>query len=87
MEENGYETVNELRGQALKHVVPNSELDYEIGPPAKINEELCRGCGICAKIAFCRAISMQTGKAAVKPEMCECCGLCASLCPVNAISF
>ncbi|HHU22110.1 MAG TPA: 4Fe-4S binding protein [Clostridiales bacterium] len=87
MEENGYETIGQIRGQALKYIVPNSELDYAIGPAAKVNPELCRGCGTCAKIAFCRAIELRDRKAKVDPERCECCGLCASLCPTNAIYF
>ena len=87
MENNGYETIDDMRGQALKYIVPNSALDYAIGPPAKINPDLCRGCGTCAKIAFCRAIEMQGKLAVVKEENCECCGLCASLCPAKAISF
>ena len=87
METNGYETIDDMRGKTLQYVVPNSELDYSIGPPAKINADLCRGCGTCAKIAFCRAIEMQGRVAVVKEENCECCGLCASLCPAKAISF
>ena len=87
MEENGYSTIDDMRGQSLNYLVPNSALDPAIGPPAKINPDLCRGCGTCAKIAFCRAIEMQGKLAVVKEEKCECCGLCASLCPVKAISF
>lgn len=87
MEQNGYESIEDMRGKALRYVVPNSALDYAIGPPAKINPELCRGCGTCAKIAFCRAIEMQGRLAVIKEENCECCGLCASLCPAKAISF
>lgn len=87
METNGYETIGDMRGKTLQYIVPNSALDYAIGPAAKIDPDLCRGCGICAKIAFCRAIEMQGRLAVVKEENCECCGLCASLCPVKAISF
>lgn len=87
MEDAGYASIQEMRGRALKYIIPNSELDSTIGPPAKIDPNRCKGCGNCARIAFCRAIEMQGGVATVKEENCECCGLCASLCPAKAISF
>lgn len=87
MEDNGYTSLDDLRGQALNYVIPNSTLDYAIGPAAKVNPSLCRGCGACARIAFCRAIELHRKTAVVNPQLCECCGLCASLCPANAISF
>ena len=87
MEEQGYETIADMKGLALKHEIPVSELDYAIGPPAKVDPEKCVGCGSCAKIAFCRSISLSEGKAHVDGTLCECCGLCASVCPKNAISF
>lgn len=87
MEDQGFLSIADLQGRALRHLVPNSALDPAIGPPAKVDPGLCRGCGTCAKIAFCRAIRMDGKLAAVDPGLCECCGLCASLCPVGAISF
>ena len=87
MEDHHYETIDAMRGKTLKYIVPNSALDYAIGPPAKIDPNKCRGCGTCAKIAFCRAIELQGKLAVVNEEYCECCGLCASLCPAKAISF
>lgn len=87
MEKNGYASLEEMRGLALKYVIPNSELDYAIGPAAKVDPARCKGCGTCARIAFCRAIEIQGRTAVVDSGKCECCGLCASLCPAGAISF
>lgn len=87
MENQGYETISDMRGLALKYEIPVNELDYQIGPAAKVDPDRCNGCGICEKIAFCRSISMVEGKARVDEELCECCGLCQSLCPKKAISF
>lgn len=87
MEAHGYGTVDAMRALALRYVVPNSALDYAIGPPARVDETRCRGCGACTKIAFCRALRLENGTARVEPSLCECCGLCASLCPAGAISF
>lgn len=87
MDEYGYQSIEDMRGLALKNLINNSELDPSIGPPAKIDTSRCIGCGICERIAFCRAISMQNNKAVVENSLCECCGLCASVCPKNAIYF
>lgn len=87
MEEQGYETIADMKGLALKYEVQGGELDYAMGPKAVIDTEKCVGCGSCEKIGFCRAITMENKKAAVDKELCESCGLCASLCPKKAISF
>lgn len=87
MEEQGYDSIADMKGLALKYEIPVNELDYTIGPPAKVDPEKCVGCGICEKIAFCRSIHLSGGKAQVEEELCECCGLCASVCPRKAISF
>lgn len=87
MEEQGYKNIPDMRGLALKYEVPNSELDYAMGPKAKVDETKCVGCGVCSKIAFCRAIEFAENKAKICGELCESCGLCASLCPRSAISF
>ena len=87
MEEQGCKNIPDMRGLALKYEVPNSELDYAMGPKAKVDETKCVGCGVCSKIAFCRAIELVEKKAKICGELCESCGLCASLCPRSAISF
>lgn len=87
MESEGYETIADMRGLTLDCIVPNSELDWRIGPPAKVDVELCNGCGLCERLAFCRAITLSGKKAFVDAAKCECCGLCASVCPRSAIRF
>lgn len=87
MDENGYNTIQDMRGLALAHIIPNSELEPHIGPPAKIDASCCVGCGACAKISTCQAITVVSGRAVVDEGQCECCGLCASVCPCAAISF
>ena len=87
MEEQGYETIDDMRGLSLQYEVQGNELDYAIGPKAHVDAEKCVGCGSCAKIGFCRAITMKEKKAIVDCGLCESCGLCASLCPRNAITL
>lgn len=87
MEQQGYAGIEAMRGLALGHVVGNKDLEPVIGPPAKVDAEKCTGCGSCARIAFCRAITMQDKRPQVDAALCECCGLCASVCPRKAIGF
>ena len=53
-----------------------------------INEQWCKGCGIC--VAFCpkEALFMdEKGKAKKEKEKCTACGICETFCPDFAISL
>ena len=56
---------------------------------AKVNEELCSGCGICESACSYRAINVE--KVGEKPVakvvegLCRGCGICSSACPMDAI--
>lgn len=54
---------------------------------AKVNEDLCTGCGICASVCPVLAIEMVDRKPQRSYERCMGCGLCESRCPVSAISM
>lgn len=87
MQRKGYESIDDMRGLALRHVIPPSGLDYAMGPKAKIDPERCIGCGACAAVGSCFAVTLENGRARVDANLCESCGLCASLCPRGAVSF
>lgn len=54
----------------------------------KINEELCNGCGLCAKACHEGAIGMVDGKAKLlREDYCDGLGDCLPACPTGAISF
>ncbi len=54
----------------------------------KINEELCNGCGLCAKACHEGAIGMVDGKAKLlREDYCDGLGDCLPACPVGAIRF
>jgi dihydroorotate dehydrogenase/NAD-dependent dihydropyrimidine dehydrogenase PreA subunit len=86
MDEQGYESLGQMKGLALKTLVTNDALEYDTVPP-QINEAKCIGCGVCERIGSCKAISIVNKKASVNTKKCVVCGLCASLCPKQAISF
>jgi ferredoxin len=54
---------------------------------AKINAELCTGCGTCVDICPVEAISLDNDKAAIDGDACVDCGTCVDECPVEAISM
>lgn len=54
----------------------------------KINEDLCNGCGACAKACHEGAIVMQDGKAKlIRDDYCDGLGNCLPVCPTAAITF
>ena len=54
----------------------------------KIDEQLCNGCGACAKACHEGAIAIQNGKAVLlRDDYCDGLGNCLPTCPTNAISF
>ena len=54
----------------------------------KIEEELCTGCGLCAKGCHEGALQIIDGKARLISELyCDGLGACIGDCPMNAISI
>ena len=87
MDENGYETLDDMRGIALKYIVTPKEVDYIPMLPA-IDLEKCNGCGLCAAPGHCECIEIIDNKAVlVKPEECYSCAVCYFLCNREAIEM
>ncbi len=87
MDENGYETLADMRGLALKYIVTPGEVDY-IPMLPEIDPEKCNGCGICAAPGHCECIEIIDNKAVlVKPQDCYSCAVCYFLCPRDAIQM
>jgi dihydroorotate dehydrogenase (fumarate) len=86
MKNQGYATIADMRGIALKHLVMGDKLEFIESMP-EIDGAKCVGCGACAKIGSCTALQMEGKKALFEAKKCVSCGLCAALCPTKAISF
>jgi len=51
----------------------------------QVREEVCIGCGLCARFCPQRAISIVWGKAHIDQIMCTNCHRCQEVCPRGAI--
>ena len=85
MDEQGYENLDALRGEALRYIVPLSQVDFG-DAHAMIDPELCNGCGTCTRI-LCRAMDIKDGLAVCNEEKCSGCGFCAMFCEEGAINI
>jgi NAD-dependent dihydropyrimidine dehydrogenase PreA subunit/DNA-binding Lrp family transcriptional regulator len=54
---------------------------------SKVNQDLCKGCGLCAERCPFQAIKIENDKSYVNEEKCYGCGVCAVTCPTEAIKL
>lgn len=89
MDENGFETLADMRGLALKNICETRELhEYNITAAPQFDHDKCIGCGSCEKLGCCNAIELREKKAClISEDKCQHCNLCAAVCPKGAISF
>jgi len=66
-----------------KHLTNTTKSNYI----AKVDQDLCEGCGLCARRCFYEVITVEDKKASVDPEKCYGCGVCASTCPTEAMKL
>lgn len=91
MDNNGYNSVDDLCGDALKLFNMSKEVsDYrtqKLGSAyktAKPDVAKCIGCGRCADVCWHDSIHIENRKA-VKKDTCIGCGYCFQVCPVGAL--
>ena len=87
MEEQGYETLADMRGIAQQYLVtPDKLIARDILP--HFDRDKCVKCGACLKVGSCTALYQDKDKnIQVDASRCAFCGLCAALCPKKAIYF
>ncbi len=61
--------------------------EFRSGKTARIDPDICIGCGKCAEVCRFDAIRGADDRFAVDPLACEGCGLCARICPVEAVEM
>lgn len=80
------EAVAQASGAAAKAIVILSqEKLYHAPTVAKVNLNLCTGCGMCVFVCPYDALSLKDGKAEVNEILCEGCGTCSATCLRAAI--
>jgi len=68
-----------------RHPVPASVVASPFS--ARLNDDTCKGCGVCAKRCQMEAIHVVDSKAALDLNRCIGCGLCVSTCPTQSLSL
>ena len=80
MEEKGYGSIQDFLGVASDAALPYSQMPPE---RARVDPELCTGCGRCLRACFYQAMRPGEGVTWVDEENCVGCGGCYSVCPVE----
>lgn len=70
----------------MKPVIEKSE-NFFSGVIAKIDEDKCINCGICADVCRFKAVPVVNGNYIINTLNCEGCGYCEKVCPVDAINM
>lgn len=81
----GYNSIEDFRGIALKHL-PEQPLRTSSKPPEVLASK-CTGCGLCERYCLYDAVRIIGKIARIDPVKCYGCGLCVSVCPERAIRF
>ncbi len=85
MDKKGIQSLDEIRGCALKDITTVEELAKEPPKHAQINPDICVGCGKCRKVCFYRAITGEEKNITIDTKRCDGCGACEMWCPAQAI--
>jgi heterodisulfide reductase subunit A len=80
------EAVAQASGAAAKAVaILSQERLFHAPTVAKVNLNLCTGCGMCVQVCPYEALSLKDGKVEINEVLCEGCGTCSATCLRAAI--
>jgi len=87
MDKKGYDSIDELRGRALKNIVTTKEV--ERAPPASVHvdQKKCIGCDECVMSCFYDAITLNNRDPSIDAEKCDVCGMCVEKCPTGVFTI
>jgi dihydropyrimidine dehydrogenase (NAD+) subunit PreA len=91
MTEHGFSSIDDMRGQSLRHLVAHHDLSREHKMVAWSDPEVCRQCGSC--YVACRDAGYQaiTWEKQQRPvylsQRCDGCSLCVHVCPEGAVQM
>ena len=84
MGEQGYRSVDEMRGITLPYITTVEEVARQPRKVAVLDQYLCKQCGLCPKVCFYDALHLNE-ELSIESDSCDGCGLCVELCPVGAL--
>jgi len=75
------EAVGQASGAAAKAItILSQERLFHAPTVARVNKNLCTGCGMCVQVCPYEAIALKDDKAEVNEVLCEGCGTCSATC-------
>ena len=80
MDEKGYNSIDDMLGIATDACMEYADMPRE---KARVNEEICKDCGLCLRACFSNAMQQGDNTTFVQKENCVGCGGCYSVCPVS----
>jgi dihydropyrimidine dehydrogenase (NAD+) subunit PreA len=91
MKREGLDSLEQIRGKALPHIVPIEQLANEPALMAQVDPDRCTnllkgGCELCGKSCFYGAIAFDP-KLILYRDKCDGCGLCVEVCPTAALKL
>jgi len=87
MDQKGYATLAEFRGNACGRIKGNDDIDRVKRMVAQIDEQKCLNCGLCGRVCIYDAPVAGKHAFSIPAEACDGCGLCPQLCPASAITM
>ena len=88
MERKRIDSIESIRGKALKHVLTAQQLVDDVKALySEVDMIKCIGCHRCHEVCVYDAIQKLPKKARIITKRCVGCSLCSQVCPVNAIEM